>query len=441
MTPADAAARGNREWMGVVLASVLFSLAFLAVLPSRWNRSQSVDYPIYYAPVARNLLDGKGFLTAEGRPAVAYPPGYPLLLAGVFTVARVTGFSELGVLRGFNVIMLATASALLYSVARLLFGIRTARLAALAWMSYPLPLWLTKQPNTELAFLMAFFGTVCIVFRILFREGFRLRLAWSAGALVGVASLMRPAALALSVPVAVALFCNGRGWPKKQRWRTCAFLFLGNLLVIAPWELWASRQVGEVIPLCTNGATAIRDGLSLDLKSGDLDRVVKVPEEVRALIQRFTQRESEMKSPRLIARFLGDAFVDRPASVTKLAALKAIRSWYATDSQQFEPYVAIIQAPYLLLAGVGGFAAWRRGGIFRDYVAFAALVLLYFWGMTILVLSIARYMIPAMGLLMVLTGFALSTILDRFRPPRRSLAPQLLRMTQGSAGSRRSPLS
>src|SRR6266850_3828676 len=102
MTPADAAARGNREWMGVVLASVLFSLAFLAVLPSRWNRSQSVDYPIYYAPVARNLLDGKGFLTAEGRPAVAYPPGYPLLLAGVFAVARVTGFSELGVLRGFN---------------------------------------------------------------------------------------------------------------------------------------------------------------------------------------------------------------------------------------------------------------------------------------------------------------------------------------------------
>jgi len=189
---------------------------------------------------------------------------------------------------------------------------------------------------------------------------------------------------------------------------------LGNLLAVAPWEIWASRQVGEVIPLCTNGATAIRDGLSLDINSGDLDRVVRAPVEVRALIREFIERQSEMKSPGTIARFLGNAFVDHPGSVIKLFVLKAVRSWYATDSQQFEPYVAMIQAPYLLLAGAGAFAAWRRGGISRDYVAFAALVLFYFWSMTIVVLSIARYMIPPMGLFIVLCGFSLSTVLDRF---------------------------
>ena len=407
--------------MVVFLAAALVSVVFLAVLPSYWKRSPSVDYPIYYAPVARNLLQGKGFRTAEGGPAVAYPPGYPLILAGVFAVARGTGLSEMGALKSFNVIALATASALLYAVAKMLFGIRTARLVALAWISYPLPLWLTKQPNTELAFLVVFFGIVFLVFQILLREDSRAWLAFCAGALVGAASLIRPAALALSVPVVLALFCESRRWSTKQRWRTCAFLFLGNLLAIAPWEIWASRQVSEIIPLCTNGSTAIRDGLSLDITPGEVDRVVRVPEDVRALIREFIERESEMKSPGTIARFLGKAFVDRPGSVIKLFVLKAVRSWYATDSQRFEPYVAMIQAPYLLLAGAGAFVAWRRGGVSRDYVAFTVLVLFYFWGMTIVVLSIARYMIPAMGLFMILCGFGLS------RPWIESASPSVSR--------------
>jgi len=49
-------------------------------------------------------------------------------------------------------------------------------------------------------------------------------------------------------------------------------------------------------------------------------------------------------------------------------------------------------------------------------LGFAVLLLFYFWGMTIVVLSIARYMIPPMGLLTVLCGVALSRFLQRFHP-------------------------
>src|SRR5712691_3411229 len=118
MTRAGARQRGKHDWIGVIFAAVVVNLVFLAALPARWKRSQSVDYPIYYAPVARNLLEGKGFLTAAGGPAVAYPPGYSLLLTPVFALSRGTGCSEMGVLRIFNVITLATASVLLYAVAK-----------------------------------------------------------------------------------------------------------------------------------------------------------------------------------------------------------------------------------------------------------------------------------------------------------------------------------
>jgi len=422
MTRAGAPQRGAREWIGVVLAAVLINLVFLAALPYRWRRSQSVDYPLHYASVAHNLLAGEGLRNSEGAPAITYPPGYAFILAGVFAVSRGTGISEMNAVRGFNVVALAATSLLVYAVANMLFGIRTARLSALCWMTYPLPLWLTKQPNTELAFLVAFFGMTYLVLRIFLREGPGTGLAFAAGALVGTASLIRPAAIALSFPVALALFRGSRRRPAKARWRLCALLFLGNLLMVAPWEIWAFRQVGEVIPLSTAGGTSILDGVTLDITAEESNRVVRIPEDVRALIRACVQREAELKTPGTIGRFLGRTLLDEPGTVMKLVAIKAIRSWYATDSQRFEPTVAMIQAPYLLLAGAGAFAAWRRGEIGRKYIGFTAWILSYFWGMTILVLSIARYMIPPMGLLIVFCGFSLSSVLDRFNLDSRGAA-------------------
>lgn len=413
MTGIGRSKRKEQDWILVMAAGVLVNLVFLAVLPSRWRGSQSIDYPVHYAPVARNLLDGKGFRNAEGDPAVAYPPGYAFILAGVFAASRGTGLSEMNAVRGFNVVALAACSLLVYAVSRMLFGIRAARLSALVWMTYPLPLWLTKQPNTEIAFLVAFFGMACLAMRIFLREDSGPGLAFLVGALVGGASLIRPAAIGLSVPVALALFRGCRRNPAPRRWRMCALLLLGNLLVVAPWELWAFRQVGKVIPLCTVGGTSILDGLTLNLAPEDPDHVVRIPEDVHALMQAFVQRESEMQTPGAIGRFLWREVLDHPTTVIKLVSLKAMRSWYATDSERFEPTVAMLQAPYLLLAGAGALAAWRRGGVGRRYIGFTAWILAYFWGMTILVLSIARYMIPPMGLLIVLCGFFLSTVLHR----------------------------
>src|SRR5689334_9033436 len=116
MTRVDPSERGARDGIGVLLASVLINVVFLTALPSSWRRNQSVDYPVHYAPVARNLLDGKGFRNAEGKPAITYPPGYAFLLTGVFAASRATGVSEMGALRAFNVLSMAVTSLLLYAI-------------------------------------------------------------------------------------------------------------------------------------------------------------------------------------------------------------------------------------------------------------------------------------------------------------------------------------
>jgi hypothetical protein len=92
----------------------------------------------------------------------------------------------------------------------------------------------------------------------------------------------------------------------------------------------------------------------------------------------------------------------QPLTVAKLFSIKIARSWYGTECQRFETPIMLIQTAYLVLILWGSRAAWRRGVDTKQLTVGIWLITLYFWGMTALVLSILRYIVPAMGLLFVL---------------------------------------
>ena len=86
----------------------------------------------------------------------------------------------------------------------------------------------------------------------------------------------------------------------------------------------------------------------------------------------------------------------------KLIAMKAARSWYATDSGRFQIPILAIQLVTMGLILLSTRAAWTSGGPQRLLACGIWGVIAYFWGMTVLVLSIARYMVPAIGLAFLL---------------------------------------
>jgi hypothetical protein len=92
-----------------------------------------------------------------------------------------------------------------------------------------------------------------------------------------------------------------------------------------------------------------------------------------------------------------------------LAALKAARSWYGTDSQRLDPMVLVLQGVYLAVIGAASAIAWRSGGVARRAVAAAWTIAAYFWAMTIASTSLVRYMVPAMSLLFVILPAARSS--------------------------------
>src|SRR3989442_10604463 len=76
--------RGISLVVVVLLASTLVTVVFWRVLPDTFRVNEQSDYFAAYGPLARNILAGHGFSRGDENPSTVYPPGYPLVLAGIF---------------------------------------------------------------------------------------------------------------------------------------------------------------------------------------------------------------------------------------------------------------------------------------------------------------------------------------------------------------------
>lgn len=387
----------TRWLLTIALCAPLAVLLCWRLLPTDAQANENADYQTYYEPVARNLLAGKGLADRLGGPAFFYPPGYSLLLAAAFRLGAALGVTTDAAPAGLTLLAHLLAALFLWLLAREVWSERTAGLAALAWISYPPILWLCKQPNSELPFMAVLHASVWLLARACFRQ--RIWLGLPAGLLAGAAALIRPIGLGASVMMGAGLLLAAASLQRRFRANLLALLLLGNAAALAPWQAWVHARTGRLVIVSSNLMPGIRDGLRFAVNLKRYRQAVAVPDDVRALMQRLDARAPELTSlPRLAAILAGEA----PAPIAKLLALKAARSWYATDSGRREGALLALQAIYLCLIGWSGWRAWRIGGRARALAAGLGLTLLYFWGMTTLMLSILRYLTPAIGLLFAL---------------------------------------
>jgi hypothetical protein len=89
---------------------------------------------------------------------------------------------------------------------------------------------------------------------------------------------------------------------------------------------------------------------------------------------------------------------ENPGALLRLYALKAVRTWYLSDSGRWDRIIVGLQAPWWLGATVG-FGFWFRRRRRDPALLFVVLVVLYMWGVSALVSGLARYMAPVYGFL------------------------------------------
>lgn len=399
----------------IFVGALLLVLIFWLVIPFNEN-GENVDYLHYYAPVARNIVAGAGITLDGVEIATRYPPGYPLILALVFKFAAWFSLPTQLTLAIFNLLCYGASAVLIFLLASNIWDNKSALISVACWGSYLPLLWLTSQPSSEVPFLVFTYASLYLFYFALQHKKTHFHWYFLSGLCGGCAALIRPNGLLVGAALVLAsLFLQTK--PIKLRGALIALLLAGNLVVLLPWQSLVYLKTGKVIGLSTGLVPSMRDGLrfAVNPKSYRLD--INVPEDVRLLTGRIHTRFDEMDNMRRLISVVAEESSKQPTALLKLLAIKAARSWYATDSGRRETILFLMQLVYLSVLLVGLIGTWRDNTNHRQLLVLVGLLVALFWGVTILVLSILRYMVPVIGLLFVFLP-GCQSFLNRSNPAR-----------------------
>lgn len=436
---------GRRHPAAILFAwSILVQLAFLAILPPELRVNQSTDWVDYYRAVGERLLTGQGLTEPDGDLAIGAPPGYPFIVAGLLFLSNAFAISEPLVIRLFVLLTNAGSCVLLFGIGSVTFNRRIGVLAAVLWSVYPVNLWLGKQPNSEVPFIFLLFFTVLLFVKYLSNPVPSPKQMVLVGLSAGAAALVRPVAIAMVLPMLGALLPRTRYQLSSRARLVLAVAMIGGFsLAVAPWEVWVLERTGELIPLADNGPPSILVGImDAGTNEAGVDSVAlpRPVNEIASVIYTGGWREwwgqqHHLKSYDGLFDVLIPWMIEHPWAATKILAVKVVQAWYATDSGWFEREIALLHVPLVLLAIHGWRRAWRAGGVRRRYAALALLLTIYFWAITVVVMSLVRYMVPVFGILAVLVAYAVIELI----PSRSGRTGGMQEVQSGQATRDRTP--
>jgi 4-amino-4-deoxy-L-arabinose transferase-like glycosyltransferase len=408
--------RARQRWSllalsaAIALASHVLSIR---LLPAPWQRNEGTDYRVFYEPVARQLAAGRGFHLPSGKPALQYPPGMPIVFGATFWLSDRAGLSHRTGVMALQGLLTITSGVLVAALALQLYSARVVLLACLLWSTYPFHLWLAKQPSGSPLVCVLLLSAVLAFVR--WSASGRAALFWGSvcGMVLGFAALTKPFNIVLpAVFFVLAWICSVPCTPRKRAVFSLSVL-LAFALSLSPWEVWAWRVSGRCIPLCTNGPASVADGLTFGASRKRPRSCPELPSKVAALADNLAAHRAELKSSSGIARLLLAKLREEPIEVARLFLTKAVKSWYSNDSHTHEHWTALIQLFYLPAFVLGARLARFGDRQQKNFLMIASGVTLYYWAMTTFAaLAIVRYMVPAIGLLMVLAGDATDALVS-----------------------------
>lgn len=196
-------------------------------------------------------------------------------------------------------------------------------------------------------------------------------------------------------------------------------LILGYALATLPWIGYTYYKTKEIVPLARGGVSQIAGGLTYFSSVGQGGNRVSVPPDVMQLLL----RHEDMKKNTLdytakdILFFLEQEVINHPITLLKFMLIKAGRAWYATSQKWWEGRILLLQTLYLIPACLGIYISFRKKDVLAPYIArdhnFIIMLLIiigYFWAITVIVVSILRYMVPVMGFVLMFTAFGLYSL-------------------------------
>lgn len=420
------------------LAALVLHAVFLFVLIPKVSKRLGPSYNqnLYadgYDQLAANLRTGHGYrFYPETARTLMREPGYPVLLAALMTVSG----NRFAAVKLANMIFAFGTAWLILLIANrvtpdtllkrelVLFG------APLLYLGHPGVLFAESRGGVEIlfGFLIALF--LLTIYRAMDTNSWR-RYAVG-GAVLGVMVVVRSTPMLFPLFLALYLLLVVRRFAALSEIRNIAILVATMLVVLLPWVVRNYRLTKKFVPTASVLGVSAQAGeyINLHLFNGKpwwlLDREAarerdRVAESLNysfedgsnGYYQTFYNTKDELEFSHVLFQRVAADYERHPLLFLRVLGQNFFNFWFAGKTWRAVAANVMIQSPYLL------FALW--GGIycFKSKKAKLAGLLLLFIGYDVAVhlpiLAQARYSVPMMPLLCVLSAIGLVNAISRAR--------------------------
>ena len=397
--------RLDRTLLLICLIALLLRIVFVFSLGDTiyWN-IDGKEYDLY----ARNILNGDGYVNAQGEPTAYRPVGYSLFLALIYLLC---GQSIVAV-RIIQVFLTVGLIVVIYFIVDKIFKRRAAHVAAAFCAVYPYFIYISGvlYPTAICTFLFVY-----LIYRLMIAsEEPTIDRFVGVGLLYGTLLLIRPNFLAL-LPFFIAWYFLVPKVRQKVRWKNVSFAVLACALLVAPWVVRNYHAVGKYT-LSTNGGRNFWLGNNVDATTATGNEVTIPP----ALQLELDKTASEIEKEKIYYR-AGFEFVrDNFGQFVRLTAGKAVTFWrlYPLPSSGYKhnenlsKIASIISfTPILLLALLGLGITMKRQ--WRLNITFLCMFLAFNAAHAVFI-SIVRLRIPLDAFLIVFSSYAGVYVWDWF---------------------------
>ena len=328
-----------------------------------------------------------------------YPPGHTIVNR---VIEFLLGNSYAGVAL-FVSAMIVGVTLMVFRLARLAYGQKTARIAALAIAFMPSYL---LYGNLEYDLLLGFFE-ILLVFLFFQRPPERHRLAWLVlyGLLMGFTCLIKPVALVF--PIIVFLIYLGLRVPLRSALGKTAIIAVFMLAAICPWTIRNYLVMDRFVFLSTNFGVILHSANNPEATG--LEMMMKPTEEMT----------DEVIMNRMRTRMALEYIKDHPGHFLQLMGYRIVWTWGSDCSfvsntlydkvsgGMMNVVRAILQFPYVVavgLLGIGGLL-YRQEMIRTVLHAVLFAPIAYVWALHLFCQTHPQHHLPVLPFILILSSF------------------------------------
>ncbi len=335
----------------------------------------SPDFNQVYDPNARMIADGYGFSNLDGSPTAYVAPGYSFAISIIYSLFGVS-IDYIRVLHSF--LDSITAILVFYISYNFFQAKRVAYLSSFFYILFPPFIYQSGLLITETLFTFFLILYFFITFLILQENKKNFLLFFVCGAVLGLASMVRPNAIILISVFFIPLVFKNIGYIVSLR--QLFFSILGLSIIVGPWILRNYLLFDQFIPISSIVFNTVEDTTGAASNIFDL------------LYKKFYVIFTDIDY--LVSFYL----------------LAPIRIWAQTGSGTYDFYLGLLNYPIIVLSFFGLYHANKYNktlSTFTFFSVFIFVIALIFFTKN----SLTRYVVPIMPCITIFAVYYVSKLL------------------------------